>query len=83
MFADRTQAALYKNSKAYSTIDDSKEEVNESKKLLEKVYRRGNMFEGAELDNNNRGGGGPIEFEKDSEEYGLNSIHDKSKSKKK
>lgn len=80
LFVDRTQASIYKNVKAGSGIDDDKvNDVSESKKLMEKIYKRGNMFEGADITMNK--GGKPIEFESTQEEYGLNDIH-KKKSKK-
>lgn len=75
LFVDRTGASIYKNVKASSGIDeDSNEPVGaDSKKLMEKIYHRGKMFEGAALGKSQ--GGRPVEFEKGQEEYGLNDIH--------
>jgi SNW domain-containing protein 1 len=74
LFVDRTQASIFKNVRAGSSIDDDKgNDVIESKKLMEKIYKRGNMFEGADITMNK--GGKPIEFERTQEEYGLNDIH--------
>jgi len=80
LFVDRTQASIFKNVRAGASIDDDKaNDISESKKLMEKIYKRGNMFEGADITMNK--GGKPIEFERTEEEYGLNDIH-KKKSKK-
>lgn len=77
LFVDRTSAAIYKNLKASSNIDDDggADHVPDSKKIMEKIYKRGNMFEGADIANAK--GGKPVEFEKAKEEYGLNDIHKK------
>jgi SNW domain-containing protein 1 len=75
LFVDRTGASIYKNVKASSAIDDDSLETvtADSKKLMEKIYQRGKMFEGAELGKSQ--GGRPVEFEKGQEQYGLNDIH--------
>jgi SNW domain-containing protein 1 len=75
LFVDRTGASIYKNVKASSAIDDDSNEpvAADSKRLMEKIYQRGKMFEGAEL--NKSQGGRPVEFEKGQEQYGLNDIH--------
>ena len=81
LFVDRTNASIYKNIKAGSSIDDEGgNDITESKKLMEKIYKRGNMFEGADI--SNATGGKPIEFERTNEEYGLNDIHKKQNNKK-
>jgi SNW domain-containing protein 1 len=80
LFVDRSAASIYKNVRGSTSIDD---DVNESenlastKKLMEKIYQRGKMFEGADV--SKAEGGRPIEFEKDEEKYGLNDIHKKHK----
>jgi len=75
LFVDRTGASIYKNVKASSAIDDDSSEsaLADSKKLMEKIYQRGKMFEGAEI--NKSQGGRPLEFERGQEQYGLNDIH--------
>ena len=77
LFVDRTNASIYRNVKANSNIDndDKGNDISESKKLMEKIYKRGNMFEGADI--SNAQGGKKIEFESNKEEYGLNNIHKK------
>jgi len=80
LFVDRTNASIYKNVKANSNIDndgDIGNDITESKKLMEKIYKRGNMFEGADI--TSAQGGKKIEFESTKEEYGLNSIHKNKK----
>jgi SNW domain-containing protein 1 len=79
LFVDRTNASIYRNVKANSNIDndDKGNDISESKKLMEKIYKRGNMFEGADI--SNAQGGKKIEFESNKEEYGLNNIHKKQK----
>ena len=47
---------------------------------MEKIYKRGNMFEGADI--SSAQGGKKIEFEATKEEYGLNNIHKDKKQKK-
>jgi len=81
LFVDRTQASIYKNVRAGAGIDDDSRanDVSESKKLMEKIYKRGNMFEGADITMNK--GGKAIEFETTQEEYGLNDIHKKKPKK--
>jgi SNW domain-containing protein 1 len=75
LFVDRTGASIYKNIKASSAIDDDSHEpaVADSKRLMEKIYQRGKMFEGADIGKSQ--GGKPLEFEKGQEQYGLNDIH--------
>lgn len=83
LFVDRTNASIFRNVKANSNIDNDNDEVNdisESKKLMEKIYKRGNMFEGADI--STAQGGKKIEFESNKEEYGLNSIHKRVQQKK-
>jgi SNW domain-containing protein 1 len=75
LFVDRTGASIYKNIKASSAIDDDSSEtaLADSKKLMEKIYQRGKMFEGADISKSQ--GGKPLEFERGQEQYGLNDIH--------
>ena len=77
LFVDRTATSIYKNIRGSSGIDDdSNEEVApDSKKLIEKIYQRGKMFEGADISKSQ--GGRPLEFERGQEQYGLNDIHNK------
>jgi SNW domain-containing protein 1 len=85
LFADRTNANIFKNVRASSTIDnDNYNNESETKKIMEKIQKRGQMFEGAEGEGNknrNSNYSRPIEFEHDKEEYGLNNIHSNSKDK--
>ncbi len=77
LFADRTAANIYRNTKANTNIDDvGGEDQTESKKIMEKIYKRGKMFEGAE---GGTSGGKPVEFEKMNNSYGLNEAHKKDK----
>jgi SNW domain-containing protein 1 len=77
LFVDRTSASIYKNIKTSSGIDDeSNIDKVDSKKLMEKIYKRGNMFEGADISKSE--GGKPVEFEKSRDDYGLNEIHKKN-----
>ena len=77
LFVDRSAASIYKNVRGSSAIDDdSNEGVGpDSKKLIEKIYQRGKMFEGAEISKSQ--GGRPLEFERGQDKYGLNDIHTK------
>jgi len=77
LFADRTSSSIYKNLKTSSSIDDGNEEINinESKKLIEKISQRGKMFEGADLTHSE--GGKPVEFEKSNDDYGLSQNNHK------
>ena len=76
LFVDRTNASIYRNIKANSNIEDGgNNDISESKKLMQKIYKRGNMFEGTDISNSQ--GGKKIEFESNKEEYGLNNIHKK------
>jgi SNW domain-containing protein 1 len=79
LFVDRSNATIYKNTKVGSSIDDEAcdEKAADSKKLMDKIYQRGKMFEGADI--SKAQGGKPIEFEKGNDEYGLNNIHSKNK----
>ena len=72
IFADRTKASIYKNIKNDSNIDDSSgPNESQSKKLIEKIYKKGNMFEGTDI--TSRSGGRPIEFTNSEDEYGLST----------
>jgi len=42
---------------------------------MEKIHKRGKMFEGVEISGSS--GGKPVEFEKNKEEYGLNDMNKK------
>jgi SNW domain-containing protein 1 len=79
LFTDRTNAQIYRNVKSSSAIDDDGGEFskNESKKIMEKIHTNKKNFEGADLSKSYNGK--PIEFEKTTEEYGLNNIHKKNK----
>jgi SNW domain-containing protein 1 len=77
LFVDRTSQSIYRNTKVGSSMDDDVEGGNESKKLMEKIHKRGHMFEGTDIGRST--GGKPIQFEKTEEEYGLNDIHKKKK----
>lgn len=81
LFVDRTSASIYKNVRAGSSLDDDtgNNDITESRKLMEKIYKRSNMFEGADINAIGNKGGKPIEFERTEEEYGLNDIHKKKK----
>jgi len=72
IFADRTKASIYKNIKNDSNIDDSSgPNESQSKKLIEKIYKKGNMFEGTDI--TSRRGGRPIESTNSEDEYGLST----------
>ena len=43
---------------------------------MDKIYKRGKMFEGAE---GGSSGGKPVEFEKNANSYGLNETYKKEK----
>jgi SNW domain-containing protein 1 len=76
LFVDRSNAQLYRNVKATSSIDDEGGDTKaESKRIMEKIHNNKKNFEGADL--NKSYSGKPIEFEKNTEEYGLNKIHKK------
>lgn len=78
LFADRTQASIYKNIKTDSYIDDdSGANVKESQKLMEKISKRANMFEGADINKNANPRSHPVEFEKGESEYGLDEYYKK------
>lgn len=82
LFADRTNANIFKNVRASSTIDDDNNDNNfsETKKIMEKIQKRGQMFEGVETNGSkskNSDYSKPIEFEYSKEEYGLNNINNK------
>jgi SNW domain-containing protein 1 len=74
LFTDRTNAQLYKNVRGSSYIDDDNEVgKSDSKRIMEKIHSNKKNFEGADLSKSYNGK--PIEFEKTTEEYGLNNIN--------
>jgi SNW domain-containing protein 1 len=79
LFTDRSTSQLYKGVKSNSYMDEDSGEQskNDSKRLMEKIHSNKKNFEGADLSKSY--GGKPIEFEKTTEEYGLNNIHSKKK----
>lgn len=55
LFTDRSRASIFKNIRTSAIDDDSMEMVKESKKLMDKITQRGNMFEGTNsMDNTSR-----------------------------
>lgn len=84
LFADRTSASIYRNVKATSSIDDYEDgngKIAESKKIMEKIHQRGKMFEGSDIKSSQ--GGRPVEFERSTEQYGLNIQNKNNQYKKK
>jgi len=76
LFADRTAASIYNNIKKSSYLDDDAgEKVSETKKLMDRVTKRGNMFEGT--DQQKGTSGKPVEFEKSDDKLGFSESHKK------
>src|ERR1700722_15997174 len=49
LFTDRAAASIYNNIKTSSYIDDdSGEKVSDTKKMMDKIMKRGNAFEGTD-----------------------------------